>query len=485
MSNSERKNMIDMHVKNTVDNITTFSEEWSETDQAFWTEMQPKIDAIYRKKNKRRVFILLFGIVFLASTSLYFLQENKNDKTQQFIEIKVAKESIENTDFSKNNSIASNDNFKPEIIENNLPNNNPSIKAPENLLSKTKLNSNYSKSTNTGNLDLQKISNDKNIETNSTRILTKNPSFISAELHSLSGTHEDKFQFQDSVQDKTSLYPINNTKFLKSPISLLNSEVKPLDVQFSTINEILIAKRNRNWEIGLGHTRFVRNPFLNIPTTTSNESLTIALIDKNYTSIDLIVNRNLGKRFSFTTGLRYIHQFVQLEYTVDDLVYTDDGTNVQNAFRSIIERNITPLTNSMQEDQLFIKLLPGKTLNEGDLINGLGIGNVHLAIYEVPFQVNLHQNIGRFEIVGFAGLSINWIQARIPSFDVELFVENDLISNDINFSPISEQIIIPNIILGGGLRYRIKKRYKLHSFYNHNPLDTNFSRIQFGLTYAI
>lgn len=495
MSNSERKNMLDTHVKKTVDKITTYSGEWSEADKAFWSEMQPKVDAIYRKKRRRYAFIIFFGLVLIGATSLYFLQDNKIEEDQLLTEKNTIKEPTHNNSFSANNKIALNEIVELNEPENKLPITKPTISNPPiNTPQKTSSLANVDikpsniSSVNKNNIIPRKGTNNRYSEPKSTSILGKNQSNIQeipSEIDANSGIFPERIQIQETSTNNSILYTKINAVNLKSPLIIMDHEPELIKVDLPVLNEIIFPKLSPKWEFGLGHSRFLINPFLNIPNTTPNESLTIALADKQYTSLDIIANRNFGKRLSFTTGLKFINQFVQLEYTVDDLPYTNDGMNVQNAFRSIIERNITPLTNNMLDNQLFIKLLPGKTLNEGDLINGIGIGDINLRIYEIPFQVNLHQRIGAFELVGFTGLSINWIQARIPRFDVELFVENDLISNDINFSPLSDQIVIPNIILGGGFRYHLNHRYRLHSFYNHNPLNSDFARIQFGLTYGI
>ena len=115
----------------------------------------------------------------------------------------------------------------------------------------------------------------------------------------------------------------------------------------------------------------------------------------------------------------------------------------------------------------------------------VGYADAYARAHQVPLQINYHKNIRNWQLVGFTGISLNILQLEIPRFEVDIYANEELVSNDINFSPLEETVFIPNIIFGAGIRYRFYNRYNANIFYNHNPLNTSFARLQFGLTYSI
>ncbi len=494
MNKDEKNRNLDNFIKKEINNISSQSSDWSDSDESRWTIIQPKIDAIYRKKKRRKALILFFGLILItSSTGLLYSSNIFNNYSK---ELNIKNQINDSFDTSPNDKITSThfekDISKAEPIENNITStqakeiteSNTTSNKPKEIIESNIASNQTRKSPKKSpliNTQLYKPSSNLNFAVenkNDEQLLIEKLTFNESKISALIIEESSK---KNNLAKEIYRGPFNSLTI--PPISFetkINNPIKYID------NKITSYKLKSNpfskWEIGIGHTQFIDNPFLTNQQVQQNNT-TITLADKRYESYNFIINRNFTRNFSFTSGYHFFQQFILLNYSFKDISYDGKGNTLSNSFGLVEGRSY--ISDNVDKDELFIKFLPGKDVTIGTILNAEGYADAYARAHQVPLQINYHKNIRNWQLVGFTGISLNILQLEIPRFEVDIYANEELVSNDINFSPLEETVFIPNIIFGAGIRYRFYNRYNANIFYNHNPLNTSFARLQFGLTYSI
>lgn len=506
----DKNNKIDQHFKKQLDKLGNGNSRWSAEDDLFWDNMQGKVDLIYRQKRKRRLMAFLFSLAFLISAIGGISYFNYTPKAETSSSLS-SKNPINHSQENQSNS-SSLDN--KEIQKNSIAE-IPQKPTVNNSAAESTKKTSQQTNTKAPNSNNQKTSN------SIAHSLNKKPTYSlqlnnqESSLFNLKDQGQKPFNHTKNNYAKqfinldTSRLETNDT--LKNPIDLrgvsigkLNyvseSRLAPLKIQLLNDQQFLlkssfssrksydmpVISRPRDiWELGFSHSRFIKNPFLHIPPSQIKPDQSVSISDKRFRSFNLIANLNLSKKISLTSGIHYLSQYIQVDYKFYQQAYEENENALQNSLSNIVGRESISLENQIKESDLFIKFLEGKTAQEGDLLDIFGQADAYARIYQIPLQLNYKFRYSNWELVAFTGVSVNAIFLKIPRFDVEVYKENELISDDINFRPLRKELLVPNFILGAGVRYTLWDFTHLHLYYNSNPLDRKFARIQMGVTYSL
>ena len=458
--------------------------------EQLWSDVYPDIESFYKKKKRRGIVLwLLFPILLVGiiTTGMYFSNQKVDENSLAEPE-KLTSKIIESTVESTTNIDLAQDVDDISLI-------NESYNSLDHVIS----NLNAGKITDAK--DFANVVVAKKRVHSTTETITKEKSqqsksailpqiFTSSEkeLNQESKTKESDFSIIDHGKTpgfgtlESDLFPTiflsgnSLTLFPKLTGSLLESIQTTIvyEPQFFELD----TDKKRYREIGIGHTRFVNNPFTNSNRIRNDRAIF------NYSSLNLILSRRYNHRFSFTSGFHYLRQKVWVPFKLYDEPYVSGQNSFQN---SIVAENTdgSPsqevLQNSINDDALAIQFLPGAQVNEGDLLDAAGSATILLDIYQIPFQLDYHMGHGKWELICFTGISLNYFRLQLSEFPIEIYKDGILVSNDINFRPIRRHFVLPNLILGSGVRYQLSEKYALHMLLNLNPLDLRFARLQFGV----
>jgi len=446
-----------------------------------WNNVYPEIKSFYEKKKKRRfVFFLLPLILIIVVLPFYFLQHESDQADINILE----SNSTSQSPYQKNIADSDLHESKNNLVD---PAEKPTISKEASLSRDLKSPSRRSivregPSRAIQNQEIQMTSGSTAFDKNQL-ISIKNGDFglphapnVHNDIQKASGPTIE--QDQDQSQVRSTLLRVSLLEILS-----LDSEEIQLDIStkgnYNTqiFESYVQPKRYRS--IGIGHSRFVDNPF-HEPIQINEDNAVF-----NFTSINLLYSRRYNKRFAFTSGFHYLRQKVQVPFVFEDLLYDSHDDPIQNSLVMLQTDGPSAskevLQNTIGNDQFQIKFLPEAMVQDGDLLDAIGSATVKLDIYQIPFQVDYHMGRGRWEFVGFTGLSLNFFHLQLSELPVEVFKNGILVSNETNFKPISKYLLLPNIIFGSGIRYQLTDRLDVQALLNLNPLDLRYARMQFGI----
>lgn len=186
----------------------------------------------------------------------------------------------------------------------------------------------------------------------------------------------------------------------------------------------------------------------------------------------------LGRKTSLTTGLYFLQQKIDVAYGLDSLVYNDQDR--------LIEKELGDLTSKAAggatENGLELIFLPDAEVANGDTLSLFGNLPIRLRAYQIPFLLNIHLGQQkRFEYLATVGFSLNIVKVRVDELPVEVFKNNQLVSNDINFEATEVRLLGGGLYMGGGLKYYLIPHLNISASLRYEPLARDFSRFEIGL----
>jgi len=238
-------------------------------------------------------------------------------------------------------------------------------------------------------------------------------------------------------------------------------------------------KEHRGWkrELGGSYSRFFQNPFTDDEEQHRQNNKYLELLSESYRSTNIVLTSALGKRKSLTTGLYFLQQKIDVAYGLDSLIYDNQNP--------LIEKELSDLTAKVAAgttgNDLELSFLPDAEVVNGDTLSLFGNLPIRLRAYQIPVLVNIHLGQRkRLEYLLTAGVSIDIVKLRVDELPIEVFKNNQLVSNDINFQPSEVMLLGASLYMGGGVKYHFSPQFNISASIKFEPAASEFSRYELG-----
>ncbi|MEL7147156.1 MAG: hypothetical protein AAFO69_12355, partial [Bacteroidota bacterium] len=202
-------------------------------------------------------------------------------------------------------------------------------------------------------------------------------------------------------------------------------------------------------ELGISYSRFFQNPFTDDEEQHRQNNKYLELLSDSYRSTNVVLTSALGRRTSLTTGLYFLQQKIDVAYGLDSLIYDDQNRLIEKEFGDLTAKIAAGTT----ENDLELIFLPGAEVVNGDTLSLFGNLPIRLRAYQIPLLVNIHLGQRkRLEYLVTAGVSVDIVKLSVDELPIEVYKNNQLVSNDISFQPREVMLLGASLYMGGGLK---------------------------------
>lgn len=462
--------------------FTEMEDGWNVPSDDIWNSA--KVHFPKEKKKDRPFLYFLFGAgtMLLLSLSVGYYFFTKNDLIENtitpitFNENKIDKQ--EEIDLSLNEVATftneTNSEKEKEIIVSNIKS---STNSREKEVAKNKTN--FIKGS------LQKTFDTKKKQTH---FLTENTNQKAIETkHNLLNNDQNNINQNESLTLEKPLpiviekvEKITNNKVINLPslISKLESEERPI-TNNSEIIKLKSARKINRWEMGLSHSPLILLPVVRADFKEDED----VNLDVKYRNLNGLISRRLNRRFSLTSGLMFSSLDVGLDFGVEG-IYEMDEVDVD--FKGILPNNSSggSLTIDDTTSDLDIIFRPDANLMNGDSVFVKGKIPFEVKAIQLPFLVNYHFGKGKFEGLIHAGGSLDYFDLRVRSLDFDVFKDDNLISESVNFEPEKYTGFGVSAYLGAGVKYHLNDHFNLGLSTKFNVTALIFSTYELGVYYG-
>ena len=450
----------------------------------------------FPKKKKRRFglfFLLGLGLAIAIASMVIasnYVQDNLTDK-QEII--------ITNNELSQNASVQ-------DEIQKSAINDNPVIPPIEKNNKSQIISSNQDKK-EIKHQDLRSKQKEKKTGSSITPLPSEDQSIRKKVSKSSQASERssniDKQQLSSMTSITQSLYSAQNP-IISAPLDKIDKKsvteqsmplqglslAKLAPIRFSqlTQNEMKIKqqpfispRKMHKWEVGLTTAPLMIMPF-NI-SAVEEEDHERAEIKLRYFNINGYITRRFNKRLSVTTGVMFSDFDGKLAFTASELYSEELGVE---DVKDYVDNNIGfgSLTINDKSTKFEVELNQGVALQVGDSLIVDGRIEANGSVYQIPLFFNYHIQKKRFDWVLHAGASFDILDISIPTLDFKVYMDDELITQPVNFPGIRERYTDFSIYAGGGVKYDLGKNLKAGAIARFDITDLFFSRIDVGLYYG-
>jgi len=477
-------------------------ESWNMPSESVWENAKVHFP---KQKKKRRFFIFLFPAIGLMAL-LYFLSYKQSLNAPQKMEVsqisnlKDVDDILENNPKStkENHSItassltseSSNSTINNTIqtksnSESTLNANHPALKS-KNAAAFSDLNTAHSNS-HTDN-PIATLHSDSGIKTNS-----KNAENLTNNITDL--LLQEKGQFTSAQTKSIQIGKDSRTSEEKAPLTLKEPRavvekniVSKLPISFFETNinnpafpspKLIKVKKQVSpyrWAAGLSTSRFLQNPFIDFDDPTENT------ISTNFSIANLSLALQIGKRFSFTSGIRILNATINVESVFEE-AYDANQPSESIASNIAESSQVGALSINDNESAIMIKFLSDIDLTNGDPLTIDSKIPLKLKAYSIPFIFKKQFPINRFTPYLMGGISIDFFEIKLDEIFLEIRHKNQIIHEPVTFQPIKEYETIGSTYLGLGTQYNFSDRWYGEVGITTDLFDLKFTTIEAGINY--
>ncbi len=496
------------------------SDDWSNPPDLAWSKAQQIInDEIAAKKRKRRFFILPFIILGLA-LPLYFLISPSSSKiqipkeeVQSELDTNMAIANEPQSSMPKSNELVSYNELgnetvsslnldheavsqKQSTIDNDFSAASHSSREEKVVLSSKKRN-NKEVGTEQGSINHQRESQSENALALDINVRGN----LNDEASRIQNTEEVNIQnIEPALDGKEEV----NRRHLHGRLSDLialdfkiegsDREILPPSYAFVTPAIEPMKRTLRHYEFGLGYSFYPFNPFRTLEEEDFGEEIDELIIGSSYFNTNVYFNAKFNRKWSLGTGAYFTHMGFDISYKTFSFFESgnienslDPYLNIENPSSGlgIGNRAASSVQNiSIIGENAQINFFSDANLNEGDELKINGQIPVRMSITTIPLTIHRHWHFRNFEYQVFSGFSLNHLLITLREPPITIYSGDELVADDVLFQPEREFIILPNFILGGGIKYHIDGRWNISASYNLNPIAVSFSKVYLGLNYS-
>ena len=475
-----QKNKIEKFFQNRLQGNEPEVGDWNMPSDDLWNRAKVHFP---NKKKKRRLFIWFWivGIVVLLSGSIYLTNDVYFADDKELVSLlhhdkmSVPIKSLEkpvNSLANKVDKLSSNDFSINKTVEREIIDSNP----------RKSLNANSTNPNNEGSqvetldnsFDKKEKVLSKNNDHSDVSENTKTASSIIS-LPIKNNTHELNIAKEDAGFDYLSTLEY---------ISSLSSRVifdKPISLSTKPKVNIIPHKQLSYWEIGLSYSPFIASPLESLEAEL--EEVENYGATTKYSNFNVPITRRFNNRYSMSSGLSFARLNTDLEF-IELEIYSEEEPN--QVLRSVIEQTAASGSLSLNDKDtsyIEIEFIPGIDLQNGDSLFIEGRIPLSLRLYRIPFILNTHWGLGRFEFLTHSGIAIDLLEAKISDLDFNIYNRDGLISRQVNFTALRDRTIGLSVHLGVGVRYKITNNWNIGVSANLDVTDPEFSRYDLGTYY--
>ncbi len=248
------------------------------------------------------------------------------------------------------------------------------------------------------------------------------------------------------------------------------------------------------FEVGLGHAFYPRNPFRSLDQEDFGNEVDELATNASYFNLSTYFSARINRRWSLSTGLYYSNQNLDISYLTTSF-YAEDNfennldpyLNIQNPSSALgLNRRASSSVQNVSiiGENTSINFFPGANLMEGDDLKINGRVPMNIEIITIPLSIQRHWYFRNFEYTAFTGFSLNYMSFSVKELPISVFNESKLVAEEVLFEPFDVKVILPNFILGVGMKYHFDEQWNTSLSYNLNPIAQEFSKFHLGLNYS-
>ena len=478
--------------------------DWNTPSDDIWNKA--KVDFPKENKSRKALFFWCFGIVALITVSALLYTQIDNIDTPKIAQTNSSLYENEAQEITKiksaklNEPAAQDESLSISSLSNQTVENNTNlsdIKQQTSSLLNSKTNVNQSTTPNlkitniatrkTGSKNLIDDNNsftnttqgENEVNTNQERLTggkLQNLTILDQESRNQNTVNSNSKISVQATENKTAL--LNIERIVSTSPGLLSYD--PEDI-FMDDHIVSVFQQNKKWEFGLSTSPILLplERLINADTTNSE----IRNLNLKYISLNLPVTRILNEKWSLSSGLYYKRGSISAQILSDETLDFSNSDDVSVMFNEDASLARISLQDETQEIDINFKL--DSEIRDGDLVTLNGRSKLDFNIIQLPLLANYHIRKNRFEYIFSLGGSLDFINLELSEFELLLSKENRVITEPINFRPMSENVIEYSIYGGLGVKYHFNNTMNLSYGIRTDITGIIFTTHELGIHYRI
>ncbi|MFK7807416.1 MAG: hypothetical protein AB8F74_06380 [Saprospiraceae bacterium] len=436
-----------------------------------------------KKEKKRRPFFWFFlggGTAVLLTSILFYVFSLGTNNAAQVVHKEIIKNESPTYNFNSKDVAT-----RSIISEERITNNN--LELPKEELTKSNLSiANHSDLLNNASyIEPPKLSNKvnsiKNTSTSVSEFLLENLKTKPViKANELIKSKNNKLEIKSNE-----LTIDNNNILVLSNFPTLSLTLKEEEKDAAEKMIIHPAKQWRNrprWEIGISHSPFVINPKWVVEDGDLEEGEEYNLGIK-YRNINIPVMRRFDRRFSLSSGISLAQLKLDFNFSTEEEYIM---SNSEADIRELIRESSTTGTVTIDDESSDVSVVfrPDANLMNGDTITVKGFVPIDLRLIQIPVLFNYHFGKRRWEGIIHAGAGLDYFHGTIKDVNIEVYKDEDLVSEPLNFESINDSEFGFSLYLGAGVKYHITNRFNLGFSTKLDFTELLLSRHEIGIYYG-